>query len=83
MTMKIFTQGSGVIIDGWRASPAVAARIEALGKLNDRRMKCIESGDVEGLRILASEYAAKNMLRTANTMYKEIAIMESSHAANL
>lgn len=73
--------GSGVVIAGWRASPEVAARIEWLGKMNEKRVECVENRDIEGLRRVASEYAARNMIRTANNIYKEIAIMESNPQA--
>ena len=58
-------------------SPALQKRIEELGKLNDRRLICAANKDVDGLRVIAAEYAGRKqpMLQTANVIYKQIEIM--------
>lgn len=74
----MFEAGSGIRTLGMKLPADVANRIEWLGKMNDRRRECVANGDVDGLRVLASEYAARNMLRTSNGIYLEIDVLRKA-----
>lgn len=73
----MFQTGSGVILDGPKPSAAVSRRIEWIARMSERRAVCLANRDVEGLRQLASEYAAHNMLRTANSVYLDVEGLET------
>ena len=57
MTIKPYSTGSGIMLNDFRFPPGVAARIEALGKLNDRRLVCAHNLDLDGLREIAARAA--------------------------
>ena len=81
MTIKPYSTGSGIMLNDFRFTPAVAERIEALGKLNDRRLLCVANRDIEGVRKVAAEYSVLNMVRMANSIYKEISVL-TDHATH-
>lgn len=68
----MYEAGSGVILDGPKLPVDVSKRVEWIGRMSDRWAECLANRDIDGLRQLASEYVAKNMLRTANSVYKDI-----------
>jgi hypothetical protein len=63
--------GSGVVWEDIRIKPEVMRRIEALGRMNDRRLALVSAGDGLGLLELAAEYEAKGMPRVAAEIRKE------------
>ena len=63
--------GDGVQFSYEGLKPAVARRIEVLGKMNDRRVAMRGCGDVDGLLVLAAEYEAMKMPKMAAEIRKE------------
>lgn len=50
--------------------PAIAARIEWLGKLNDRRLQANADGDIKELKLIARQYEL--LRRPCLTIAREI-----------
>ena len=54
---NLYQPGSGITSLGAKLPPAVAARIEWIGRMSDRLNECLANGDRAGLLELAAEYA--------------------------
>jgi hypothetical protein len=63
--------GEGVHFKGIKLSKKILSRIEALGKMNDRRKACLGARDKDCLMELAARYAEKNMPKMAAEVAKE------------
>lgn len=63
---QLFQSGSGVAFYEAKIKPEVLRRIEWLGKMNDRVNICLANNDSLGLLELASQYAERGMMATAN-----------------
>lgn len=62
---KPASTGDGVGFADYAVAPSIAARIEWLGRMNDRRLTYLANNDTDGLLQLASEYDERNMAQTA------------------
>lgn len=58
-----------------KIKPHVMERIEALGRMNDRRQAYLSAGDREGLLALAREYEAMRMQRMAKKLRIEADVL--------
>jgi hypothetical protein len=65
MLAEPYQTGSGVFWAGFKMPPAIQRRIDWIGCMDDEVKKCLATNDSDGLRRLASEYAAHNMMQTA------------------
>jgi len=63
--------GDGVAFESTKIKPEIMRRIEALGKMNDRREAYKAAGDWMSLVQLADEYEAKKMLKMAESVRLE------------
>lgn len=70
MLSQMFQPGSGINTLGGKLSPAIMKRIEWLGDMNDRVTACLAAADFPGLLVLASQYAERGMLQTANRVMR-------------
>ncbi len=70
MLANMFQPGSGISIPTGKLSPAIMKRIEWLGTMNDRVVACLAAADFPGLLVLASQYAERGMLQTANRVMR-------------
>lgn len=72
--------GEGVSFPDVKLKPAIARRIEWLGKMNDRYTILLANRDNHGLLVLASEYEEKGMMQTATKIRLEVS-SAAPHAA--
>ena len=61
-----------------KISPAIMARIEWLGQMNDRYKAALEAQDVTELLRLASEYSERGMTRTTTGIYVKVSEMRGA-----
>ncbi len=78
-----YGSGNGVSLKSFKFAPGVAARIEALGKLNDRRLTANQNGDIAELEAVAHEYECLKQPCTAMAKEIRIALSVRKNAAKL